>query len=157
METMKKAYDVGREIASQGHILLTGGCGGIPYEAARGASEGNGKTVAYSPAKNIKEHMELYGFPVKGFTKIIYTGMGIPGRNQNLIENADRVILIAGKIGTLNEFTLAYIFGKPIGILEGSGGLTEFIETIEKRCDNRGSVIIYESEPKKLVEKIISI
>ena len=154
---MKMAYEVGAEIAKQKCILLTGGCAGVPYEAVKGAVKENGETVAYSPAKNFNEHTQLYRFPTEGFSKIVYTGKGIPGRNQILVEHSDGVLLIAGRIGTLNEFTLAYVLGKPIGVLEGSGGITDFIKDIEKICVSFGSTIFYDNNPKELVRKLRSV
>ncbi len=77
-EILKKAYEIGREIALNNHILRFGGCWGYPYEAAKGAFENNGKVIAISPAKNKKEHINEYKFPIKNFTEIKYTGLGIP-------------------------------------------------------------------------------
>ena len=58
-------------------------------------------------------------------------------------------------MGTLNEFTIAYEDGKPIGVLEGSGGTADLIRYITKRPHTKRGVIIYNTEPKKLVRELI--
>src|SRR3989338_5717891 len=103
-EVIKKAYEIGKEIALNNHTLRFGGCWGYPYEAAKGAFENRGKVVAISPAKNKEEHANKYKFPHDNFTEIEYTGLGIPGRNIPLVKGSDAVIIISGQIGTLNEF-----------------------------------------------------
>ena len=153
---LKKAYNIGKEIAANNFTLRFGGCWGYPYEAAKGAFENNGKVIAISPAKNREEHVSKYKFPVQYFTEIDYTGLGIPGRNIPLVVNADAIVIISGQIGTLNEFTIAFHQKKIIGILEGSGGITSIIQEIAEICKKVGEEdkIVYEKEPKKLINKL---
>ena len=153
---LKKAYEIGKEIAANTHILRFGGCWGYPYEAAKGAFENKGKAIAISPAKSKDEHINQYKFPHDNFTGIEYTGLGIPGRNIPLVAASDAIIIISGQIGTLNEFTLAFHLKKPIGVLEGSGGITGIAKEISRICSRVGEKdkVIYEKEPKMLVEKL---
>ena len=74
-----------------------------------------------------------------------------------MVEEADAVIIISGQIGTLNEFTIAFNAKKPIGILKGSGGITELIEKIAQICSksNEKDKIVYSEEPKELVSLVI--
>jgi len=156
-EILKKAKEIGKEIAKSNNILLTGGGTGYPYSSVRGAILENGKVICYSPANNKEDHINKYNFPFEESAEYIFTGKGIPGRNLDLIQNADAIILIGGKIGTLNEFTIAFVYNKKIGILKGSGKLQEIIPAIAEVCDKRGESrnIIYESNVKELVKKII--
>ena len=153
---LKKAYEIGREIAVNNHVLRFGGCWGYPYEAAKGAFENKGKVIAISPAKDKEEHITQYKFPANNFTEIKYTGLGIPGRNLPLVFGSDAIIVISGQIGTLNEFTIAFYHKKPIGILEGSGGITNLVKEIAEICSRVGEKdkIVYEKEPKELVRKL---
>lgn len=155
-EILEKAKEIGREIAKSNNILLTGGGTGYPYAAVRGAILEKGRVICYSPAKDKEEHMRKYGFPFEENVEYIFTNMGIPGRNLPLIQNADAVIIIGGQIGTLNEFTIAFVENKKIGILENSGRLVELIPEIVDVCDKRGESknIIYSSNVKGLVRKI---
>jgi uncharacterized protein (TIGR00725 family) len=86
----------------------------------------------------------------------MYTGFGYSGRNMLFIRSTDAVIFICGRIGTLNEFTVAFEDKKLIGVLDGTGGIVEEIDhllTISRR--GRAKVII-EDDPKKLVDKLIT-
>ena len=64
--TQRKAYQLGKAIAEHDAILITGGCPGLPYDAARGAKAKNGLVVGISPGLSIDEHVEKYGSPVEG-------------------------------------------------------------------------------------------
>ncbi len=154
----KAAFEVGRQIALRGFVLLTGATTGVPLEAARGAKEENGLVVGISPASNMEEHQEKYGMPLRHHDVIIYTGLGKQGRNVVNIKSSDAVIIIGGSVGTLNEFTAAYATSKLIGVLEGSGGIAEIIPEITRRFDNRFSpTILYSKSPKELVGRIASL
>ena len=157
-EVVKKAFEIGKEIANKNVLLLTGAGNGYPYEAAKGAFSNDGKVFGVSPAKNEEEHINKYNFPNDAFTKIEYTGLGVPGRNLPLVKEADSIIIISGQIGSLNEFTIAFHENKVIGILENSGGITSMLKEIAEICDKRGESenIVYSSEPKELVALVLS-
>ena len=156
-DVMKKARELGKLLAQQRCILFTGGSTGYPYEAVKGCFEDEGETVGLSPAINEEHHKEEYGFPVERFTRLEFTGKGIPERNYDLIDKADAVIMIGGKIGTLNEFTLAFHKKKVIGVLEGSGGIANMIQEIATVCDNSDEKenIIYSSSPEEIITKVL--
>jgi uncharacterized protein (TIGR00725 family) len=156
-EVAKKAAAIGKEIASKGHVLLTGGCNGYPNEAAKAAFENKGEVIGYSPASDKEEHVAMYGFPTANFTELIYTGKGIPGRNEDLVKEADAVIVVDGKIGTLNEFTIAFHYEKKIGVLKHSGGISDVIPAIAEKIDKSGEKdnIVYSDRPKELVLMLV--
>ena len=156
-EIKKKSFEIGKEVAKNGALLLTGAGKGYPYEAANGTYSSGGKVLGISPASNEEEHKEKYGFSTENFTKIEFTGLGIPGRNYPLVKEADAVIVISGQVGTLNEFTVAFHYGKVIGILSNSGGITEIIDKVAEICDKSGEKekIVYSSEPKELVRLVM--
>lgn len=158
-EISKKSYEIGKEIAANKYILRFGGCWGYPYEAAKGAFENNGIVKAISPAKNSQEHIAKYNFPHDNFTEIEYTGLGIPARNLPIIADSDAVIIISGQIGTLNEFTIAFHQKKPIGVLQGSGGITKLLKDVARICSKveERDRVVYEAEPKKLVKKLTDL
>jgi len=157
-EIAKKAFEIGREIAKNNILLLTGAGNGYPYEAAKGAFSANGKVFGVSPAKDEKEHKTAYNFPTENFTEIEYTGLGIPGRNLPLVKEADAIIIVSGQIGSLNEFTIAFYGSKVIGILKDSGGITGIIEKIAEICNKKGEKekVVYASEPKELVSLVLN-
>ena len=156
---LKKSYEIGSEIAANKHTLRFGGCWGYPYEAAKGAFENKGKVIAISPANDREEHLNKYKFPTKNFTEIKYTGLDIPGRNLPLVADSGSIIIISGQIGTLNEFTIAFHQKKVIGVLEGSGGITNVLQKISGICKKVGEEdrIVYEKEPKRLIRKLTEL
>jgi uncharacterized protein (TIGR00725 family) len=151
------AYEVGRQIALQGAVLLTGATTGLPFYAAKGNYECGGIAIGLSPAATIKEHVNAYKLPVAYHDVIIYTGFNYSGRNLLLTRAADAVITIGGRMGSLNEFTIAFEDQKTIGVLMGSGGIADeiphLLHTAKKELSSR---IIYSTEPKILVQKVIA-
>lgn len=153
-ESLKAAKEIGDYIASRNACLITGGCTGIPYAAACEAYS-RGSVVGISPASSLKEHVELYQFPTKEFDCLIFTGMGKKGRNPISIHSCDAAIFIGGRIGTLNEFTIAYDEGKIIGILTGSGGLSDrYVEIAKESGKESKAVIIEDNNPLSLIVHI---
>ncbi len=149
------AVAIGKEIIKQGGILITGATSGVPYWAAKGAKEAGGISIGISPAASMIAHVKSYKLPIDQFDFIIYTGFDYAGRNLLLTRSADAVITVCGRIGTLNEFTIAFEDNKPIGVLEGSGGMADEIKHIIDIGHRGPGKIVYDSDPKKLVEKLI--
>lgn len=157
-DAMDKAKELGREIARQKVILVNGATTGFPYWAAMGAKEEKGFVIGVSPAASQNEHVKNYNLPIDYTDMIIYTGFGYSGRNLLLIRASDAVIVGCGRMGTLNEFTIGFEDRKLIGILDGMGGTTDLIkEIVEKSTRGEETKIIYEKDPKILVQKIIEI
>ncbi|MER3407147.1 MAG: hypothetical protein C4278_01855 [Patescibacteria group bacterium] len=156
-EIHKLAYEIGKELALHKVIVLTGATTGTPLWAAKGAYENGGIVIGLSPARSYKEHTKVYKLPIDYHHAIFYTGEGYSGRNLLLTKMGDGVIFICGRIGTLNEFTIAFEEEKPMGVLVGSGGTEEyFMEIVEKAKRGPGK-IVWERDPKILVEKLINL
>ena len=159
-EIKEKAKAIGKAIAKKGGILFYGATIGLPLEAARAAKEVKGTVIGVSPAENEKEHKQSYKYPVEPCDTVIYTGMGLAGgRNIVLVKSCDAIILIGGRIGTMNEFSIAYAAGIPIGILKGSGGFADQVERLEKEVmkGEMPTPITSETNPEKLVEKLLAL
>lgn len=151
----KRAYEIGQEIVKHDGILITGATKGIPYFSAKGAKEAGGISIGISPAASYAAHIKSYKLPTDYLDFIIYTGFDYAGRNLLLTRSADAVITICGRIGTLNEFTIAFEDNKPIGVLEGTGGMADEIKHIIELGHRGKGKIVYDSDPKRLVEKLI--
>lgn len=147
--------EIGREIARQGCILITGATTGVPYFAALGCKEAGGFNVGFSPAASEAAHLKIYKLPTEPFDVMIYTGSDYVGRNIIMTKSADGVIIVCGRMGTLHEFATAFEIQKPIGILEGSGGTADKIKLIATGPYRGVKKIIYEKDPKKLVKELI--
>ncbi len=154
------AEGLGREIAEHGAVLVDGATTGFPFWAAKGAKLAGGIVVGISPASTEKEHIEVYKLPIAYHDLIIYTGAGYSGRNLLLTRTADAVIEGCGRMGTINEFTIAFEDRKPIGIMEGEWGTDEVIKMlIEKshRAEEMAGKIIYAKDPKEMVENLLVV
>ena len=140
----EKARAIGMEIARRGHVVVTGACPGFP-----------------------QDHVKRFKFPTEGITEFVFVPKSFKHvnnelackkyRNVSSVAEADAAILIGGRIGTMNEFTIAYDLGKLIGILEGSGGITTriipmLLEDAKKASDSK---IVFEKDPAKLVQKLV--
>jgi uncharacterized protein (TIGR00725 family) len=157
VNALEKAKELGREIARQGAVLITGATTGFPLWAAMGAKEAGGISIGMSPAASEKEHVEVYKLPLDYLDLIIYTGFGYPGRDLLITRSADGVICGCGRIGTIHEFTVAFEDGKALGIYEGPWEMgTELKDIIEKAHRPNNKIVINEN-PKKLVEDMIAI
>ena len=153
----KLAEEVGKEIARQGCIIVTGATTGVPYFAAKGTQKAGGISIGFSPAASELAHKKAYRLPLDAFDTMVYTGFDYAGRNLLMTRAADAVIVICGRMGTLNEFTIAFEDQKPIGVLVGSGGTADIIKGLIRR-PFRGKIrIAYESNPKKLVSEVIRL
>lgn len=149
--------EVGRAIARQKCILVTGATTGVPYFAAQGCKEKGGFSIGFSPATSEKAHLKTYKLPVDSFDVMVYTGADYVGRNVLMTKSVDGVIIICGRMGTLHEFATAFEIQKPIGVLVDSGGTADKIKNIATGPYRGVKKIIYQKEPKKLVEELVNL
>jgi uncharacterized protein (TIGR00725 family) len=151
------AAALGKAVAARDLILLTGATTGLVYETGKAAREARAMHIGISPAHNASEHVEKYDLPLDACDAIIYTGFGLKGRNVVLVRSCDIVIFIAGSIGSLNEFTIAYDEGKIIGCLKGSGGTADEIERVLGSLNKPTSAkLFFEADPVKLLDACLS-
>lgn len=154
---LEMAETLGREIARHNAVLVTGATTGFPLWAAMGAKEENGFCIGLSPASSEREHIDAYRLPVDYLDVIVYTGFGYSGRNLLLTRSSDAVFVGCGRIGTINEFTVAYEDGKPVGVLESGWKTDEVIKYIMKESHRVNKNIIFDSDPKRLVERVMDL
>lgn len=124
------AREIGRYLAEAGHVVLTGACGGSPGDAETSAYEAGGAVLGYSPAANEEDHITL-GLPARADRPTIFTDRGFKGRNVDIVMASDAVIMIGGRLGTLNEAIIAVEENRPLLVLE-TGGATHWIRQIVK-------------------------
>ena len=155
-ENINKAIAVGKEIAKNNCILVTGACPGLPDDAAFGAKFNGGLTLGVSPAFSEEEHTKLYKSPHENYDIVIYTGLGLMVRDLINIRSSDAIIILGGGVGTLNEFTAAYDDQKVVGVLTGTGGISNHIDDILKMCDRDvEDYVLFDSDPVLLVRKVL--
>lgn len=156
-DTLANSELLGRLIAEKNLTLVTGATTGAPYWAAKGAKEAGGFVVGISPAATKLEHVSVYKLPIDYHDLIIYTGFGYSGRNLLLTRASDAVITVAGRIGTLNEFTDAFEDRKPQGVLSNAGGTTNLIPQILEVAHRGPGKVVFDADPKSLLDKVIAM
>lgn len=154
---LEKAEELGREIVRHNSVLVTGATTGAPFWAAKGAKEEGGISIGISPASSEREHIEHYKLPTEYFDMIMYTGFNYSGRNLLLTRSADAVLFVCGRMGTLNEFTIAFEDKKPIGVLEGTGGTADLIRELLPKMHRGQDKIVFDTDPKALVEAVLEM
>jgi len=156
VDFLDKAKEIGKEIAKSGSTLLTGACTGAPQAAVRGAEEVGGSAIGISPADDRESHVERFDYPVDGFDSLIFTGLGLKGRNVVLVRSCDAVIAVDGRLGTFNELTIAHGEKKVMGLLKGVSGASEEFERVSNEIGRSGRVIIGKEKPEELVSEVLN-
>ncbi len=157
LDAYEKAKEVGREIAKQGGIITTGATTGFPMYSAMGAKDECGFSIGFSPAANEREHVETYKLPLDFMDVVVYTGFGYAGRDLLFVRSSDAMIIGCGRVGTLNEFAVAFEDRRPIGILEGSWETDEILRRVIEAAHRPNAKIIFDSDPKAMVERLIEM
>jgi len=147
-EHCKVAYETGSEIAKSGHVLVTGGLGGVMEAASQGARDSHGLTVGIIPqddASMANDYCDI----------VIPTGMGLTRDFINAL-SADGIIIIGGGSGTLSEMCAGYMHKKPMVAIRNLGGVNS--QFIDKYLDHRENIkIIGVDTPKQAVDKILEL
>ncbi|HEY4526798.1 MAG TPA: hypothetical protein VJK53_03050 [Candidatus Paceibacterota bacterium] len=157
LDAYEKAKELGREIARHGAIITTGATTGFPMYAAMGAKDECGFSIGFSPASTEREHTETYKLPLDYMDVVIYTGFGYAGRDLLLVRASDALVIGCGRIGTFNEFAVAFEDRRPIGILEGSWNTDEILRDMIASAHRPNPRIIFDADPKALVERLIEM
>jgi uncharacterized protein (TIGR00725 family) len=157
LDAFEKAKEVGREIAKHGAIITTGATTGFPMYAAMGAKDECGFSIGFSPAAGEREHVETYKLPLDFMDVIVYTGFGYSGRDLLFVRSTDAMVIGCGRIGTLNEFSIAFEDRRPIGILEGSWETDEILRHVIDEAHRPNDKVIFDSDPKAMIERLIEI
>ena len=155
--TVEKAMEIGRLVAERGMVLVTGATTGIPYWSAKGAKEAGGIVIGLSPAASKAAHVKTYHLPTDFHDLIIYTGFDYSGRNLLLTRAADAIITIYGRIGTLNEFTIAFEDKKPQGILTHTGGMSDELKELLEKAHRGMGKTIFDPDPKALIDQVVDL
>jgi uncharacterized protein (TIGR00725 family) len=157
LDIFDRAKEVGREIARQGAIITTGATTGFPMYAAMGAKDECGFSIGFSPASTEREHIETYKLPLDYMDVVTYTGFGYSGRDLLFVRSSDAMIIGPGRVGTLNEFSVAFEDHRPMGILQGSWDTDELLQLVIDAAHRPNPNIFFESDAKALVERLIDM
>lgn len=148
--------------------LLFGACPGVPYEVAAAARATSSVEIigfsseisreaqlSYNPIDNLSMYTNLRFVPSD------FEFSGDPDvrkkyRNVLLTASVDAGIVVSGRWGSLNEFTNLYDMGKVIGVLTDTGGVADELPSLYKKIHKPSkAVVIFDSSPEKLVQRIL--
>lgn len=122
-EQNEMAFELGKAIAEQGWIVLTGGRSfGIMEAAMKGAHESNGLTIGILPGETVlqsSEHADIK----------ILTGMG-SARNAINILSSHIIVVIGMAAGTASEVGLAIKANKKVILLHQDEITIRFFKNI---------------------------
>jgi len=155
---IRKAKHIGKMLASHNINIATGASIGYAHIIGSAAKIKGVELIGYSPAKNSFLHQQKSDNAlIKNFDEIYFNENGFTARSINFLTSVDAVIMLAGRIGTLSEFTIAFEEMMPIFILKGFGGISDHIENILDiaKKESKSRVFIFSNE-KKLIEKLSS-
>lgn len=140
------AYEVGKEVARAGAVLVCGGLGGVMESACKGSKENNGFTIGIIP-------QDEFSF-ANGFCDVVIcTGIGF-ARDFMIASSADGIIAIGGGVGTLIEMSAGYMIKKSIVVIAGSGGVADTYAG--KYLDERNRVPILVAKDARSAVQIFS-
>jgi uncharacterized protein (TIGR00725 family) len=123
---VKRAFEVGKQIAEKGWVLLTGGRNvGVMDAANKGAKAGGGLTIGILPGKDTQEMSESVDIP-------IITGMGGARNNINVLSS--QVVVVCGMgAGTASEVALAVKAQKQVVLLTDNKKAQDFFVSLNKK------------------------
>jgi hypothetical protein len=122
-EENEMAFELGKAIAEQGWVVLTGGRSfGIMEAAMKGAHESNGLTIGILPTDSAEN--ASYDADIK-----ILTGMG-SGRNIINVLSSNILVVIGMAAGTASEVALAIKANKKIILLHQDEITIRFFKNI---------------------------
>jgi len=95
------ARRLGALLADTGHLVVTGGYGGVMEAACRGASEAGGRTLGVTCAI-------FSGRTPNGYLLESVETRDLHDRTRELIARSDAFVVLSGKSGTLAELTFLW-------------------------------------------------
>ena len=137
--TYRLAYDVGAAIARAGHIVISGGKGGVMEASSRGCAEAGGLVIGVLPGNAFDE-----GNPYS--TVKLLTGMQF-ARNYITGLSCHGAIVVAGSSGAYEEARRVWEGRGPVVVLANSGSPTGAAATLLERQERLG-MAFPEDKPK---------
>ncbi len=116
------AYELGRLIAKNGWITLSGGMGGVMDSVSKGAKEAGGLTIGILPNNDPSTWSRYLDIP-------IVTEMG-QARNCINALSSDVILAVGMNPGTASEVALGTRNGKPVILLGNSNETLSFFKKL---------------------------
>lgn len=138
------AYQLGKKIAENNWLLLTGGRNlGVMDAALKGAKEAGGQTIGILPGSNRAGSSDYLDISI-----VTDTGSG---RNNINILTSDAIVACGSGLGTTSEIVLAIKANKPVILLHQHAKLISFLHDL---AGNRFTVV---SSPDEAVSRVLDL
>ncbi|MBE9177890.1 TIGR00725 family protein [Oculatella sp. LEGE 06141] len=148
LSNQRNAYELGRLIAQQNWVLLTGGrAAGVMDAACRGAKQAGGLTVGILPGSDRAGMSSAVDIP-------IVTGLG-NARNAVNILSSDVVVACGMGSGTASEVALALKANKRVILLDQTAPVQAFFTELGRELGERN--ILIAATPNETIEIIKSL
>ena len=166
--TVQKAKELAQELSNFDVVVLTGAGSGLPYLVSYEAFKKGVEVWGFAPTVNHEKQKKLYpSLDLKIYSELYYVPEDYKFadrvevlrkyRNVNSTATCEAGIIIAGRWGTMNEFTNLYDMGKVIGVLTGTGGVADELPNLVKKISKKSeATLIFNDSPKDLLKKVIS-
>lgn len=166
--TNKIAQKVGQILGDYNVIIVTGACSGIPYLSASEAAKKGKEVWGFSSELDFTSQKKTYPADDQTiYSKLFYVPKEFPFshlstvrkkyRNVTSTATVDAGIIIAGRWGTMNEFSNLYDMEKIIGVLTGTGGIADELENLTQKINKPSSAkIIFNSDPAELTKQVLT-
>lgn len=142
---IKNAYELGKFIAQEGWILLTGGRNvGVMDAANKGAKEAGGLTIGILPSNNSKSISDAVDIA-------ILTDLGNARNNINVL-SSDVIVACGIGLGTISEIALGLKNGKLVILLNEHQESQQFFK---KLAPNLTLIAVDTKQTIKLIKEIL--
>lgn len=151
------AQEIVEALSSTKAVILSGANVGFPDKISKYAEEKGVPTIRFSSESSYGAHITSPRASTEHATALIYTGFGLAGADTILVRSADIVIIGPGAVGTIHEFAGALEEGKILGVLTGPWHTDEIAMSIANLVGAHEHKVIFESNPKTLVTKLLAL
>lgn len=163
-----QAREIGEKLGRLKCVVITGACSGLPYIAAEAAHKSGAAIWGFSPKLGLEGQKAFTPTDdLKIYTKLIYVSKSFEFYNQDLVSKkyrnvlstatCDAGIIIAGRWGTMNEFTNLFDMGKVVGVLTGTGGMADELPRLFQKISKKSEAkVFFNDSPKELVHEVVN-
>lgn len=153
----ENAVLIGLELAKKKADVFSGATTGTPLAATLGAKQLGAHAVGISPAFDAYDHVNNYNLPIEHFDTMIYCGNGYLGRSLTLVYSCDGVVMIGGRMGTVEELSIAIHQKLPVAILDDGSGVTDEMMNVLEASTYDLSKVFFEKSPQLLIDRLYDI
>jgi predicted Rossmann-fold nucleotide-binding protein len=171
-EQIEKCEKLGKFLGERKATVLTGACRGYPFYVGKACVQNGGTVYGYTPAKNKKEHIESYQFPMDGVTKLVYAkkkyrtqAEAFMRREVTVASNTEVGVFLGGSWGTFTELILSFAVQSTMILVEEFEGAVKAFDDVYKFFAARdinpvvhnGATIIKVKNVDEAIQKLIEL